>query len=66
MCFSIPLRVLRIDGNTVYVEGGKKVKIGRDVMVSKGEFLQVAGNVAVGKLTKNQGLKVRSLIKSLQ
>ena len=65
MCFSVPYKVLRIGNGTAYLEGGKSIKIGSDITVRKGEYLQVAGTVAVGSLTKSQGLKIRRLIKSL-
>ena len=65
MCFSIPYKVLRIGNGTAYLEGGKSIKLGSDIAVRKGEYLQVAGSVAVGNLTKSQGQKIRRLIKSL-
>lgn len=65
MCFSVPLKVLRVSGNTAIVEGEKKVQLGKDIAVKKGDYLQVTGSLAVGKLNPKQGLKVRKLIKSL-
>lgn len=65
MCFSIPYKVTRVENNTAYLERDKLVKIGSDITVKKGEYLQVVGSVAVGSLTKSQGLKIRKLIKSL-
>lgn len=65
MCFSIPLKVLKVEKETAIVEGGKNIKIDRNLKLKKGEYLQVIGEIAVGKLTNNEGLKVRRLIKSL-
>lgn len=65
MCFSIPIKVQKIDKNTAYLEGGKTVRLGKDIKVKKDQYLQVAGNIAVGKLEKSEGLKIRKLIKRL-
>jgi len=65
MCFSIPYKVIHVENGTARLEGGKMVKIGDEINVKKGEYLQVVGSVAVGSLTKPQGLKIRRLIKSL-
>lgn len=65
MCFSVPYQVLKVDNKNALLEGNKSVKIGSDLKVAKGDYLQVMGNVAVGRLTKTQGLKIRRLIKSL-
>lgn len=65
MCFSIPYKVLRVDETSALIEGGWVVKIGKELKVKKGDYLQVAGNIGVGILSKTEGLKVRQLIKSL-
>lgn len=65
MCFSIPLKVLEVKNQQAIVEGDKKIVIGKDILVKKGEYLQVVGNMAVGRLTKIEGQRVRKLIKSL-
>jgi hydrogenase maturation factor len=65
MCFSIPLKVIDVKNHQVTVEGNKKIIIGKDTLVKKGEYLQVVGNLAVGRLTKIEGQRVRKLIKSL-
>lgn len=65
MCFSIPLKVLNVKNLQATVEGNKKIMFGKDIRVKKGEYLQVVGNMAVGKLTMKEGLKVRKLIASL-
>lgn len=65
MCFTIPLKVLKIEKDTVLLEGGKSVKIDKDIKIKRGDYLQIAGEVAVSSLTKNEGLKIRQLIKKL-
>jgi len=65
MCFSIPQKVLEVKNSTAFLDGGKSVKIGSEIKVAKGDYLQIAGEVAVGRLSKTQGLKIRRLIKSL-
>ena len=65
MCFSVPCKVLKVKDNEAVVEGGQTVRIGNDLKVEPGEYLRVAGNIAVGTLSKTEGLKVRKLIKSL-
>lgn len=65
MCFSIPYKVLKVDHNSALIEGGRIVRMDKDIQVKKGEYVRIAGNLAVGKLTKKEGLKIRRLIKSL-
>ncbi|MBI2617583.1 hypothetical protein HYW55_05585 [Candidatus Gottesmanbacteria bacterium] len=65
MCFTIPARVLKSSHNLVTVEGGKTVLLGNDLTVKKGEYVQVVGNMAVGKLSSHEGLRIRKLIRSL-
>lgn len=65
MCFSIPFKVAEVKNDIAYLESGSIIKLGSELKVIKGEYLQVIGNVAVGKLSKAQGLKIRKLIKKL-
>lgn len=65
MCLSVPYKVIKVSKNNALLEGGKSVKIGSELKVAKGDYLQVLGDVAVGRLSKIQGLKIRRLIKSL-
>ena len=65
MCFSIPYRIIKVEKNIAFLEGGKSVKIGKEMKVEKGDYLQIVGNVAVEKLSKIQGQKIQRLIKSL-
>lgn len=65
MCFSIPYKVLQVRKNTALIEGNKIVNIGKDLQVAPGEYLQIIGNIAVGKLSRREGLKIRRLIKKI-
>lgn len=65
MCFAVPYKVIKINDDIVVVEGGKVVRIDKEMKVKKGDYLQVVGNVAVGSLNKKEGLNIRKLIKSL-
>jgi hypothetical protein len=65
MCFAIPYLVLDVKEKYAIIEGGKKILLGKQLTVQTGEYVQVVGNVAVGKLTKTQGKNVRSIIKQL-
>lgn len=65
MCFTIPLKVLSVHQKTALVEGQKVVKLGNEIQVKKGEYLQIVGDVAVEKISSDKGLEIRKLIKSL-
>lgn len=65
MCFSIPVKVLSVEGNTATVEGGKKVRFDKSLKINNGDFVRLTGDIIVDKLTKENGLKVRRLIKRL-
>lgn len=65
MCFSIPYKVIKVEKNNALLEGNKSVKIGSELRVENGDYLQIVGEVAVGRLSKSQGLKIRQLIKKL-
>lgn len=66
MCFTIPAKVIKIEKNHVIIEGGKKILAEKNLNVKLGEYIQIAGNMAVGKLSAKEGLTIRKLIKSLQ
>ncbi len=65
MCFSIPYKVVRVSNDKAFLEGGKVIKLDSELSVRKDEYLQILGDVAVGKLGKAEGLKIRKLIKKL-
>lgn len=65
MCFSIPYKILQVKDDMVVVEGGKVVRIGKEMKAKRGDFLQVTGSIGIGILSKDKGLKIRKLIKSL-
>lgn len=65
MCFSIPLRVILVNEESVLVEGGKRIKTDKGFKLHPGDYLQLTGNLAVNKLSAKQGLKIRKLVKKL-
>lgn len=65
MCFSIPYKVLKVIGNTAYLEGGARVRIGKDMKVKQGSYVQVTGQIVVDSLSETKGERIRQLIKSL-
>lgn len=65
MCFSVPYKVLSVRNGKAQLEGGKNILLGKDLRVSKGDYLQVLGNMGVSKLTSAQGQKVMRLIKNI-
>lgn len=65
MCFSVPLKVIKIGQSAAIVEGGKSIKIDKNMILKREDYLLVAGNISVGKMSKTEGIKVRKLIKSL-
>lgn len=65
MCFTIPYRVEKIKDGIAVVEGGEKIKLNKYLSVKKGEYLQVTGNIAVAKISRDEGLRIRNLIKTI-
>lgn len=65
MCLSIPYQVVHVNKNFVTIETGAKIKITKEMKVKKGAFVRIVGNIVVDSLTKSQGLKIRTLIKTL-
>lgn len=65
MCFSIPLKVLKVEGNKAIIEGGKIARFDKTLQIHKGEYVRLTGDIVVDKLSKDKGLKVRRLIKRL-
>lgn len=64
MCFTIPLKVLKVRKKHAIVEGNVSVALGTDITVQPGQYLQVTGNIAVSVLSETQGEKIRRLIKT--
>lgn len=65
MCFAVPLKVLDVNKRRAKLEGGLKVAFDKDMIVKKGQYVRVLGDVAVDALTVQEGQQVRRLIKSL-
>lgn len=65
MCFSIPLKVTHIQGGQATVEGGRVVRLDDKMQITKGDFVQITGDLIVDKITRENGLKIRRMIKRL-
>lgn len=65
MCFSIPMKVLKVEKDTATVEGGKTVRFDKSLQINSGDFVLLTGNLIIDKLSKENSLKIRRLIKRL-
>ena len=65
MCFTIPLKVIKIGAGFAVVEGNKKIKIDKLMHLKIGDFLQINGDLAVGKLSTREGLRIRKVINDI-
>lgn len=65
MCFTIPLKVLKVSKDNLLLEGGKEITLEKDLKVKKGDFVRVSANIAVDHLTKEEGENILNLIKSI-
>lgn len=65
MCFSIPLRVVKIKGLNAVIEGGDIARFDKALNIKKGDYVHITGDIIVDKLPKGQGIKIRKLIKKL-
>jgi hydrogenase maturation factor len=66
MCFSIPLKVLKIAGKTAEMEDGRMVRLGELADIAAGDYLEVYADMAVTKIPPAQAQKIRTLIKASQ
>ncbi|MBM3283905.1 hypothetical protein FJY90_06720 [Candidatus Gottesmanbacteria bacterium] len=65
MCFAIPYKVLKVKSRSALLEGGQIVKLGQEIKIKKGDYLNIIGNIAVGSFSAQEGLKIRQQIKQL-
>jgi ribose 5-phosphate isomerase len=65
MCFSIPIKITRVEKGWIYLENGNKIKLTRSVTAKKGDYVRYAGNVIIDFLTNKEGLEIRKLIKHI-
>ncbi len=65
MCFTIPYKIITIKKSQIIIEDGRNIRLGNDIQAKAGEYVQVVGDIAVGVLSKREGLTIRKLIKSL-
>ncbi len=66
MCFSIPLKIKKIQDGKAEMEDGRRVRLGEFGDVQAGDYLEVYADIAVQKLDKKQALDIRKLIKRLK
>lgn len=65
MCFAIPLKVIKIGSGFAVVEGNKKIKLDTMMRLKIGDFVQMSGDLAVGKLSTREGLRIRKIINDI-
>lgn len=65
MCFAIPYRIKKRKGNKATLEDGQIIDVNNNMSLQKGDYVRLAGNVIVDTLSKQEGTKIRHLIKSL-
>ena len=65
MCFTIPYKIDRIENGQAEIEDGRKIRLGEKMRVRRGDYLQIAGNIAVNRISAREGKKIREMIKNL-
>lgn len=65
MCFAIPYKIISIKKNSAVIEGGRKIRLGKELKASSGDYIQAVDNIAVNVLSKKDGDAIRKLIASL-
>lgn len=65
MCFSIPVRVIKVNKEAIYLETGKTIPIDPFIHVKKGSYVRISGKAIVDCLTKEEGDSIRQLIAEL-
>lgn len=63
MCFTIPRKIVSLQGTKAVVDDGHTVDIGGIPDCSVGDYVFVTSGIAVAKLTPEEGKSMRSLIK---
>jgi hydrogenase maturation factor len=61
MCFSIPIKVLKVKGANAVLENGKKILI-KNTRIKAGQYVRISGNSIVDTLSKKEGDSIRHLI----
>lgn len=65
MCFAIPYRVTKIDGNNATIEDGRIITLGAELTVQPGMYVEIAGNIAVSAMSQKTGDSIRTYIKEI-
>ncbi|MBI4090824.1 MAG: HypC/HybG/HupF family hydrogenase formation chaperone [Candidatus Komeilibacteria bacterium] len=63
MCFTIPRKIVTIDGTKAVVDDGHTVDIEGLPECGVGDYIFVTSGIAVARLTPEEGVSMRSLIK---
>lgn len=63
MCFTIPKRIVKINGTRATLEGGAQVDISFLDNCKEGDYVTVTNGIAVLKVEKPDAKSIRSLIK---
>ncbi|MEK7165203.1 MAG: hypothetical protein AAB874_00140 [Patescibacteria group bacterium] len=64
MCVIVPLKVTEVSGNFVRLEDGRCVKTG-DVEVKTGYYVEVYADLVLNKISQNDALARRQLLKNI-
>ena len=65
MCFTIPQKIVTIEGSKATVDDGHTVDIGGIPDCTVGDYVFVTSGIAVAKLTPDEGRSMRSLIRKV-
>lgn len=65
MCFSIPIRVLKVVGRDVWLETGAHIKMEKNMDIKTGSYVRLAGDTIVDCLSLQEGDSIRELIAEL-
>lgn len=65
MCFAIPYRIQKRNGDKATLEDGRIIDVHHNTSLEIGSYVRLAGDVIVDTLSKQEGIKIRHLIKSL-
>lgn len=65
MCLAIPYQVVSVAASKVTLEDGRMITVGRDLKPKKGDYIRLAGDVAVDVLSRIDGMRIRQMIARL-
>ena len=62
MCFALPKQIKKIEGSSATMEDTTVAELG-DICAKVGDYLLVAGPLAIEKIPKKKALQMRQMIK---